>query len=60
LRRISEVIEQFLRERTYINNVTASTRERYQCARKAFNAAQPFAEPRAIGRRVMTQSAGNY
>jgi hypothetical protein len=38
--RLQQLFQQFLRERTYINNVTASTREWYECAWKAFTASQ--------------------
>jgi hypothetical protein len=38
--RIDQLFPQFLRERTYVNNVTASTREWYQSAWKAFRTAQ--------------------
>ena len=44
--RLDSLFQQFLRERTYINNVTASTREWYECAWKAFKAAQAVAPPR--------------
>jgi site-specific recombinase XerD len=38
--RRNQLFQQFLRERTYVNNVTASTREWYETAWKAFRAAQ--------------------
>lgn len=44
--RLSQLFEQFLRERTYVNNVTASTREWYETAWKAFRAAQAGAPER--------------
>ncbi len=44
--RLDQLFEQFLRERTYVQNVTASTREWYECAWKAFKAAQSVAPPR--------------
>lgn len=37
--RLDQLFERFLRERTYIQNVTASTCEWYQCAWKALTAA---------------------
>jgi hypothetical protein len=40
MNRLDELFQQFLRERTYINNVTDSTREWYQSAWKAFTLAQ--------------------
>src|SRR5437588_396781 len=43
---LDQLFQQFLRERTYINNVTASTREWYECAWKAFTAAQKVAPER--------------
>ena len=33
---LEQLFQQFLRERTYINNITVSTREWYECAWKAF------------------------
>ena len=44
--RLEQLFQQFLRERTYINNVTVSTRERYECAWKAFTAALKVAPER--------------
>ena len=44
--RLHQLFEQFLRERTYINNVTPATREWYQCAWKAFSTAQKTAPDR--------------
>jgi hypothetical protein len=44
--RLEQLFQQFLRERTYINNVTASTREWYECAWKAFTAALKAAPER--------------
>ena len=44
--RLDQLFQQFLRERTYINNVTASTREWYECAWKAFAVAQKDAPER--------------
>jgi integrase/recombinase XerD len=41
--RLEQLFQQFLRERTYINNVTPSTREWYETAWKAFRAAQASA-----------------
>jgi len=38
--RLDQLFQQFLRERTYINNVTASTREWYETAWKAFKASR--------------------
>ena len=44
--RLNQLFEQFLRERTYVNNVTASTREWYETAWKAFRAAHTSAPER--------------
>src|SRR2546421_8904304 len=44
--RLEQLFQQFLRERTYINNVTASTLEWYRSAWKAFTAAQKAAPNR--------------
>jgi site-specific recombinase XerD len=44
--RLDQLFQQFLRERTYVNNVTASTREWYECAWKAFTAARASAPER--------------
>jgi site-specific recombinase XerD len=44
--RLEQLFQQFLRERTYINNVTVSTREWYECAWKAFTAALKVAPER--------------
>ena len=41
--RLNQLFEQFLRERTYINNVTISTIEWYREAWKAFTRARPVA-----------------
>jgi hypothetical protein len=38
--RLDQLFQQFLRERTYINNVTPATREWYECARKALTGAR--------------------
>ena len=43
MHRLEQLFQQFLRERTYINNVTSSTREWYESAWKAFKAAQAHA-----------------
>ena len=37
--RLDQLFQQFLRERTYINNVTQATLDWYECAWKAFNTA---------------------
>jgi site-specific recombinase XerD len=47
MNRLDQLFQQFLRERTYITNVTPSTREWYQWAWKAFNATQATALERA-------------
>ena len=44
--RLEQLFQQLLRERTYINNVTVSTREWYECAWNAFTAAQKDAPDR--------------
>ena len=38
--RLDQLLQQFLRERTYINNVTPSTIEWYESAWKAFKNSQ--------------------
>ena len=45
--RLDQLFQQFLRERTYINNVTPATREWYECAWKAFKVAHTNAPRRA-------------
>ena len=47
--RLEQLFYQFLRERTYINNVTVSTREWYECAWKAFTAAPSSRARREAG-----------
>jgi site-specific recombinase XerD len=44
--RLEQLFQQFLRERTYINNITRSTREWYESAWKAFKAAEANAAVR--------------
>jgi hypothetical protein len=44
--RLEQLFQQFLRERTYINNVTTATREWYESAWKAFKAAHASAPGR--------------
>jgi integrase/recombinase XerD len=44
--RLTQLFDQFLQQRTYITNVTPKTRDWYQSAWKAFNAAQAAAPPR--------------
>lgn len=44
--RLDQLFQQFLRERTHINNVTSSTRGWYECAWKAFRTAQASAPER--------------
>jgi len=51
-----ELFQQFLREGTYINNVTVSTREWYECAWKAFTAAQKIAPERDRAATLITKS----
>jgi integrase/recombinase XerD len=46
MHRLNQLFEQFLRERTYITNVTPATCEWYQCAWKAFTATQATATER--------------
>jgi hypothetical protein len=43
---LNQLFQQFLRERTHINNVTTSTRGWYECAWKAFKMAQASAPQR--------------
>lgn len=45
--RLDQLFQQFLRERTYLNNVTASTTEWYESAWKAFKKAQAEAPARS-------------
>jgi hypothetical protein len=47
MNRLDQLFQQFLQERTYVNNVTISTREWYECAWKAFSVAQMTAPQRA-------------
>ena len=54
--RLEQLFQQFLRERTYINNVTASTREWYESAWKAFTAAQKVAPERDHAATLITKS----
>jgi integrase/recombinase XerD len=44
---LNQLFEQFLRERTYVNNVTVSTCEWYRCAWQAFTTAQGHTPKRA-------------
>ena len=44
--RLDRLFQQFLRERTYINNVTPATREWYECAWTAFKRARASADER--------------
>jgi len=39
--RLDQLFQQFLRERTYVHNVTDATREWYECAWKAFKDTAP-------------------
>jgi hypothetical protein len=48
--------QQFLRERTYINNVTTSTRGWYECAWKAFKLAQASAPQRPASASLISKS----
>ena len=41
--RLDALFQQFLRERTYVHNVTEATREWYECAWKAFTASRKVA-----------------
>jgi hypothetical protein len=54
--RLSHLFEPFLRERTYVNNVTASTREWYGAAWKAFRAAQASAPERPSSAPLIAKS----
>jgi hypothetical protein len=56
MNRLDQLFQQFLRERTYIQNVTASTREWYECAWKAFKAAQADAPPRPTSAPLISKS----
>jgi len=44
--RLDQLFEQFLRERTYVHNVTQATRDWYECAWKAFRTAPTTAAER--------------
>ena len=52
--RLDQLFQQFLRERTYVNNVTPSTREWYESAWKAFSATAP--RPRRLRRQLITKA----
>jgi hypothetical protein len=54
--RLDQLFQQFLRERTYINNVTTSTRGWYECAWKAFRAAQASVPPRPASAPLISKS----
>jgi site-specific recombinase XerD len=47
---LDTLFQQFLRERTYVENVTAKTREWYETAWHAYQKAQPSAPPLPVGR----------
>jgi hypothetical protein len=46
MNRLDQLFQQFLRERTYLHNVSPATREWYGCAWKAFTVAQTNAPER--------------
>ena len=54
--RLDQLFQQFLRERTYVQNVTASTREWYQSAWKAFRTAQADAPARLASAPLITKA----
>ena len=54
--RLDQLFAQFLRERTYVNNVTASTCEWYETAWKAFKRAQSSAPSRPVSSPLITKS----
>jgi hypothetical protein len=56
MNRIDQLFQQFLRERTYIQNITPATREWYETAWKAFNA--PFAKVNDESERRGREEAG--
>jgi hypothetical protein len=63
--RINQLFEQFLRERTYINNVTTATREWYQCAWKAFTVARKnfdveHSPPTVYARAIMRSKCASF
>lgn len=55
--RLDQLFQQFLRERTYVNNVTASTIEWYESAWKAFKTAQASAPPRPDSAPLISKAA---
>lgn len=54
--RLEQLFQQFLRERTYINNVTASTCEWYESAWKAFKASQASVSARPASSALITMA----
>jgi site-specific recombinase XerD len=54
--RLDQLFQQFLRERTYINNVTSDTLDWYRSAWKAFNRAQSTALPRPPSSPLITRA----
>jgi integrase/recombinase XerD len=56
MQRLDQLFEQLLRERTCINNVTASTREWYETAWKAFRTAQASAPERPSSAPLITKA----
>lgn len=56
MHRLDQLFQQFLRERTYINNVTASTREWYETAWKAFRTAHASAPERPSSAPLIAKS----
>jgi integrase/recombinase XerD len=56
MQRLDQLFQQFLRERTYVHNVTASTREWYESAWKAFKGAQAAAPERPPAAPLISKS----
>src|SRR5438093_10228507 len=54
--RLEQLFQQFVRERTYINNVTSSTCEWYDTAWKAFKAAHVNAPARPASAPLITKA----
>jgi hypothetical protein len=55
--RLDQLFEQFLRERTYVNNVTTATCEWYQCAWKAFTVARKSSQVEVTSAALITKAA---
>jgi hypothetical protein len=56
VQRLDQLFEQFLRERTYVTNVTASTLEWYETAWKAFKVAHGNRPERATSAALISKA----